>query len=179
MANSVERIMQPKRVYLAGPDVFRPDALAWGEEAKGVARRFGLDATFPLDDAGKTDHAARIFAACIRQLAQADAVVANLTPFRGVSADVGTAFELGWAHANEYPLFAWSSDTRPLIERVSDIEATQQGRRVDAKGWQVEDFHLADNLMLIEALAAPIRTSLEDAMRDCADWFEMAGAGQA
>ncbi len=37
------------RVYLAGPDVFRPDAEAFGARLKAICAGHGLDGVFPLD----------------------------------------------------------------------------------------------------------------------------------
>ena len=38
------------RVYLAGPDVFLPDALAVGEAKKRLCADHGLEGVFPLDN---------------------------------------------------------------------------------------------------------------------------------
>ena len=49
------------KVYLAGPDVFRPDVLEWAETARETCRRYGYEASIPIDH-GETE-APRIFQA--------------------------------------------------------------------------------------------------------------------
>ena len=39
----------------------------------------------------------------------ADAIIANLTPFRGIAADTGTCFELGYMCAQGKPAFAYTN----------------------------------------------------------------------
>ena len=105
-------------------------------------------------------------------MAASDAVVANLTPFRGISADVGTAYEMGWAFARGLPVFAWSDDLRPICERVATARPGPDGGLIDDADWEVENFDRPDNLMLTEGLAAPIQSDLEAALKACAAWFQ-------
>jgi nucleoside 2-deoxyribosyltransferase len=142
-----------RRIYLAGPDVFRPDAKDYGAHLKRLCQAHGFEGCFPLDEPAQGS--ADIFAACLRQLRACDLVLANLSPFRGASADVGTAVELGMAHAMGKPVFAWSST-------AGETYAARATRHAD--GWQVEDFGLTDNLMLVEALAAPVFLTPEAAL---------------
>ena len=37
------------KIYLAGPDVFRPDAFEQGERLKALCAEFGLRGLYPLD----------------------------------------------------------------------------------------------------------------------------------
>jgi len=81
-----------RTIYLAGPEVFHPEAAAIGRQKQALCREFGFDGRFPLDDAivRQTDPAGTamaIYRANRRMLAGAAAVIANLTPFRGPSAD--------------------------------------------------------------------------------------------
>lgn len=139
-------------VYLAGPDVFLPDALAIGETKKAMCRGHGLRGIFPTDkDLKDPTDPFEIYAGNVRLMQQADAGLINLTPFHGAGADVGTVFELGYLHALGKPVVAYTSDIRSLAERVAaalgplDREA---GTLRDRLGHDVEDFGLADNLML-------------------------------
>ena len=43
-------------------------------------------------------------------------LIANLTPFRGPSADVGTAYEIGFARALKLPVYAYSNVAGNLLE---------------------------------------------------------------
>jgi nucleoside 2-deoxyribosyltransferase len=133
------------KIYLAGFDVFRPDAVAHGEQLKALCAEFGHIGLFPLDNALPTDlhgaEAARwICNANLALIRQADAVLANFNDFRGHEPDSGTAFEVGFAVALGKPVWAYLDDDRPLIE--------QMGGPVDAQGHAVEDFGLPRNLML-------------------------------
>lgn len=153
-----------RSIYLAGPEVFLPDAIAIGESKRAICALYGLRGRFPLDNvvepkAGQS-LAAAIFAANMQMLAECDLIVANLTPFRGISADVGTVFELGAAYAMGKPVFGYSNTGGTLLERLSALSAFlpikegADGRPYASDGLAVEDFGLADNLMLTEALQA-------------------------
>jgi nucleoside 2-deoxyribosyltransferase len=132
------------KVYLAGPAVFRPDAAqALADDAR-LCAALGLEALTPLDET--LTGATAILAGNIRLIEAADAVIADLTPFRGPHCNVGTAWEIGYAYARGKPVFAWSRDPRPLTQRIPNTA----GR--DAEGWLVEDFGLAENLMIAAAL---------------------------
>lgn len=88
-------------VYLAGPEVFLSDPNAAATIKKEITRQFGLEGLFPMDNEIEFTKdpqavAMRIFAANMRMMMAASAVVANLTPFRGRDMDQGTAFEIGF-----------------------------------------------------------------------------------
>jgi nucleoside 2-deoxyribosyltransferase len=132
------------KVYLAGPAVFREDAAQALAADMRLCEGFDLEALIPLDTTLTTADA--IFAANIRLIDTADAVIADISPFRGPHCDVGTAWEIGYAHARGKPVFAWSRDPRPLTQRI----AGTNGR--DAEGWLIEDFGLVENLMIAAVL---------------------------
>ena len=79
-----------------------------------------------------------------------DAVIANLTPFRGPSADDGTAFELGFFDALRRPAFAYSNAAGMLADRTRAFLA----KVPDPVRLAVEDFGLPANLMLPHAVLA-------------------------
>jgi nucleoside 2-deoxyribosyltransferase len=132
-------------VYLAGPEVFLPDAEEIGRRKAAICDQHHLDARYPLEPIAELgdltgvdgpERAVHFFDALVTQLDACDAVVANLTPFRGPSADVGTAWELGYAAGRGLPLFAYTNTLEHYFTRVTP------------DGLMVEDFDLADNLML-------------------------------
>ncbi|KAF4620154.1 hypothetical protein G7Y89_g14670 [Cudoniella acicularis] len=95
---------QPK-IYLAGPDVFLPNAVAHGAHLKTLCAAQNAHGLFPLDKT-LTSHPPNSYslAHAIREanmnlIKESDAVLANMTPFRGPSMDVGTAYEMGAASA--------------------------------------------------------------------------------
>lgn len=105
------------KVYLAGPDVFRLDVVTWAEFSRALCAERGLAALLPIDGAETT--AQGIYQANRKLLATADAVVANLNPFRGHEPDSGTCVEVGIALALNKPVIGYMEDTTPLIDRVA------------------------------------------------------------
>ena len=149
------------RVYLAGPDVFLPDPLARAAKLKAVCTRHGVTGISPLDplDAEPEDWA-RLppwLAIGLRNEAHirsCDVLVANLTPFRGPSADVGTVFEVGFMRALGRPVFGWSNDGRPFAARTRLASGIADDATYDPQGLLIEDFGLLDNLMIEGAISA-------------------------
>ena len=143
------------KIYLAGPDVFRPDALAWAEEARLACHAAGHQALVPLDGVETT--APGIYYANIGLIRAADAVLANLNPFRGCEPDSGTCVEVGFALALGKPVFGYLAVAEGTTERVARLAGApldiRDGRAVDRDGLFVEDFGLPLNLML----AVPVR----------------------
>ncbi len=143
--------MKP-RIYLAGPTVFQADADDAGVRLVALCEQYGCEGLYPLDfDLDGPMSSRTIQAACLRELRTADAVVADLSPFRGPHADDGTAFELGFAHALGLPIWAYTSDPRPLIDRIVGTRATT-GHVRDDNGLLIENFDRAHNAMLAEAI---------------------------
>lgn len=88
MGSSEEGAAGGSKVYLAGPDVFHPEATQIGAKKKAICAAQGLTGLYPLDnafgeEAGGAALAARIFAANMAMIDQADGVVANVTPETG------------------------------------------------------------------------------------------------
>ena len=87
------------KIYLAGPDVFLPDAVEIGRRKVEICARHGLTGLYPLDNAidlSARDASLDIFRGNEAMMIEADAIIANLTPFRGPGADAGTVYELGY-----------------------------------------------------------------------------------
>ena len=137
------------KIYLAGPDVFRPDADAWAAKARECCDLAGHQALVPLDGVETT--AAGIFHANIDLIRSADAVLANLNPFRGCEPDSGTCVEVGFALALGKPVVGYLDRQETTVERVARLQGRVHqcdGRAVDGNGLHVEDFGLPLNLML-------------------------------
>lgn len=134
-------------IYLAGPDVFLPDATDIGRRKLALCSAAGLEGFFPLEDGLGTAPGSRaIFDANLALMERAEAIIANLTPFRGPSADPGTVLELGYMAGRGRFCVGYSNDPRPYADRVR-ASAHDRGHRI-------EDFGLADNLMIVHALDA-------------------------
>ncbi|HEV2866721.1 MAG TPA: nucleoside 2-deoxyribosyltransferase [Allosphingosinicella sp.] len=148
-----------RSVYLAGPDVFLPDAEELGRKKVELCLQYGLDGLFPLDNAVEpaatpASQGLAIYDANVALMERADAIMANLTPFRGPSADAGTVFELGYFAARGKPIYAYSSDVRPFAARTREHLGLPSGASADEAGSTIEDFDMADNLMLAGAVKA-------------------------
>jgi len=144
-------------VYLAGPDVFLPDAVEIGRRKVEICARHGLTGLYPLDnavDAVARDASLQIFRGNEAMMIEACAVIANLTPFRGPGADSGTVYELGYMAGRGKLCLGYSNDASTYADRVRQFTdvVSRDGRLVDAAGLTVEDFGLSDNLMMIHAL---------------------------
>src|SRR3954447_24652280 len=142
------------KIYLAGPDVFLPDAVEIGRQKVDICGRFGLAGLYPLDneiDLAAPDVSRKIFAGNEAMMDRADAIIANLTPFRGAGADPGTVYELGYMSGRGKLCLAYSNDPALYVDRVRRFTSVERrdDRLVDADGLTVEDFGHHDNLMMI------------------------------
>ena len=84
------------------------------------------------------------------------AVVANLTPFRGPSADAGTVYEVGFARGLGLKVFGYATVTEGFLDRTLAAfpgKQAEDGAWWDPEGLLVEQFGLFDNLMIEGALA--------------------------
>jgi nucleoside 2-deoxyribosyltransferase len=144
------------KVYLAGPDVFLPDAIAVGRRKRDICAAHGLVGLFPLDGevaALGLDASMEIFQANTELMAQSDAIIANLTPFRGPSADAGTVYELGFMAGQGKFCTGYSNVPGVYLDRVPGTRALGGAAEFhDESGLVIEDFGLADNLMIVHAL---------------------------
>src|SRR3954464_15488804 len=110
------------KIYLAGPDVFLPDAVEIGRRKAEICARHGLTGLYPLDNAvdlATSSASLDIFKGNQAMMDAADAVIANLTPFRGPSADAGTVYNRAYWPARGKLLFAYSNDPAAYPERVA------------------------------------------------------------
>jgi nucleoside 2-deoxyribosyltransferase len=149
------------RIYLAGPEVFFPEAIAQGAEKKRLCAEFGFTGVYPLDKLidgaehlGPQELARRISHANERLMRSCDLLIANCTPFRGVSMDVGTAFEIGFMQALGRPVFGYSNTPADYAARVREAApAASAVWCAESHAADVEDFGLAENLMIAVAIA--------------------------
>lgn len=142
--------------YLAGPDVFLPNAGAHAAEKLAICARHGIAGRSPLNEDIATlaamDEAEAwraIFAKDIAMMEGCDIIIANLTPFRGASADAGTLVELGWFLGRGRPAFGYSNSAVPFAVRSQHLLKTVPD---PMPGLTVGGFGLADNLMIAGAV---------------------------
>ena len=180
-------------VYLAGPDVFLPDPAGRAAALKSVCARHGLRGVSPLDALDGGDPAGwaalpeplRIARRNEAHIAACAGLIANLTPFRGPSADVGTVFELGFMRALGRPVFGWSNAAQPFAARTLGFlgEAAApdgQGGWRDGEGLLVEAFTLpaggalVDDLMVDGAVHASGGHLVVRDIRPASRWTDLA-----
>lgn len=164
------------KVYLAGFDVFRPDAKQVFKELEAEAQRLGLTALSPADcdpllEAASPQAIARHIYQCnLVKLSQADAVVANLGSFRGHEPDSGTVFEVGYAVAKQLPVVGYGVEPGSYAEKLGESKPLirdADGRlRERYSGFLVEDFGYPLNLML--ACSIELRRTASDALQELA-----------
>ncbi len=173
------------RVYLAGPGVFLPDPRAYGAAKKAVCARYGFEGVFPLDAETPLNGLPPFEQGCrIAQVNEGlirgcDFVIADITPYRGISADVGTAYEIGFARALGIPVQAYSNVKADFFARAQAAfgpEAISRDPlgRPQAGGMALEDFGMLDNLMLHGAFAAGGFTPLAEDVPEAEHYTSLA-----
>lgn len=140
-------------LYLAGPDVFLPNPLEMARLKQEICQSYGFVGEFPFDPSldlanlSPYGQGIAIYKSNIALMNRCDLIVANMTPFRGPSMDVGTAFEIGYMAAQGKPVYGYTNDGRLYVDRVM---AASPG--LDADGLSIEAFEMVDNLMLEGAI---------------------------
>ncbi len=161
--------------YLAGPDVFYPNAVAIGQAKKSRLAELGITGHYPFDNVlpdelfKNPQKAARTIADMNEQ--QMDfcckpehigIIFVNMNPFHGPSLDCGTAFEMGYMSAlskkGNVIIMGYSAEQRNFEERViQDIYngegiTHKNGLTYGSDGNLIESFGGADNLMIVSAI---------------------------
>lgn len=170
-------------IYLAGPDVFYPDAKERYAYLAALCIKHGMQAVSPVDGeaninmpATPKDLAARIYQDNLDRIRQCDAILANLVNFRGdFEPDSGTVFEVGFGIALHKIVVGYTptanEDMRSkIIKKLGDQgikKDPENGYEYDPQyGCMIEDFGLPLNLML--SVPIPTYSSLEEAVEHIA-----------
>lgn len=148
--------MKPK-LYLAGPEVFLPNALEVAEEQRELCRKYDFIPLHPMDnniELAEKDMktAMRIYQGDVGQVRECDIVVANCNAFRGACMDDGTAYELGYGNALGKPSYGHIRELFPLVGRTIleyPCELREDGVFIDKDGYLItDDFGTSINLMM-------------------------------
>ena len=168
------------RIYSAGPEVFLPqDKMEQSEKEKiEIISKINkllkkqksntqLEILFPSDNQIKdiknnTESGIKIFDHNIEFMDSADVIIANIVKLRGVHADPGTSFEIGYMLGIKKPIFIFYNESYfynnpgqsgTMLDRIlnedSKAQSNKGGEYRDSNQLLVEDFKMADNLMLI------------------------------
>ncbi|WP_284945539.1 nucleoside 2-deoxyribosyltransferase [Acidisoma cladoniae] len=145
-------------VYLAGPDVFLPNAREHARRKVEICAQYGLRGQPPLNEdieslatMESSEAGLTIFRKDVAMMEAADIIIANLTPFRGASADAGTLVEIGWFLGRGKPIFGYSN-TATLFDARSRAHVSAIPDPMPHL--TVEHFGLPDNLMVPGAVLA-------------------------
>lgn len=163
--------LKSKSAYLAGPDVFFPDAKSVGEAKKALLLSHGIIGHFPIDNEipSGPEMAHAIFLQNVALIESCSIVLANIVPFRGPSADPGTVWEIGCAYAKGIPIICYGSSGTYLQRcRIAGLEILETGK--DRDGFVIEDFGERENLMITRS-ASLIVDTFEEAVTAAAKLF--------
>lgn len=145
------------RLYLAGPEVFLPDAVEHAHTQRRLCEQYGFIGLHPMDNNVELGErslqtAVRIYRGDIAQIRACDIVVANCNAFRGLPMDDGTAYEIGFANALGKPAYGYIASLNSLTERTRTQYPCRQladGTTIDQDGYLVtDDFGTSINLMM-------------------------------
>jgi nucleoside 2-deoxyribosyltransferase len=157
-----------KKVYIAGPGVFRRDAREHGRELIRLLKRNGLTGLYPLEGIPDVTSPSDIKRHNKNLIRVSDAVLADISPFRGPNMDPGTAWEIGFAEASLKVVSLYTSDRATLLARVRRDKAvtrlmTPGGEEYyDDNGMLIENFGLIENPMIDEDV---VHSSAREAVR--------------
>lgn len=149
--------MESKKIYLAGPDVFRKNAVEHMKMLKSLCEKYNLIGLNPFDNEINLinfdlKEAMTIFRGNYKLIDQCDYIVANLTPFRGACIDDGTAIEIGYGFKAGKIICGYSEFIHLKLKEVVEWCAPHGnsfGRKEGKIFTGIENFGLTHNLMII------------------------------
>jgi nucleoside 2-deoxyribosyltransferase len=141
--------MRQFKIYLAGPDVFLPNAKEIGAWLVEKLAEYDMLGLYPLDNEIKLDsnpfeNGKAIARANMGMIEQCDGILANLQPFRGPSADTGTVWECAYGKGLGRVVVGYNIDVAAYKNKVID--------KVPHDGMMIEDFGTWDNIMLVHGI---------------------------
>jgi len=165
------------KLYLAGPEVFLPDATDHAQVQRALCILYGFIGLHPMDnnvDVSDISYntAVRIYRGDIRQIHECDIVVANCNSFRGALIDDGTAYELGFGNALGKPSYGYISTLDSYNLRIHKFPGTYFSQDVNAyvdrDGYVlVDDFGTFINLMMQCGMTEHGGRLIHGSFKDC------------
>ncbi len=163
--------MQKKKIYLAGFDVFYPDALEVLGKKKELCEAYGFSGLAPLDnevDFSQPKEKIRkdIYAANIALINESDILCVNLNAFRHGEPDSGTVFEIGYGVGLGKEVYVYLDSNESMLEKTRKNDAgcvCKEGVWYDGNGLVIEDFDGMFNLMITESTTI-VKGTLKDVL---------------
>lgn len=157
--NEINSASKKYKIYLAGPDVFRKNAIKSLSELKRVAKRYGHEGLAPLDNILEIEedqkftpkHATMIFDANVQLIEDCDVIIANIEPFRGPSVDDGTAWEIGYGFAKNKIIYGYSELSDKSLEEITKMMFDMSKQK---KYTEIEKMGHSTNLMIVDSIKA-------------------------
>jgi nucleoside 2-deoxyribosyltransferase len=149
------------KIYLAGPEVFLPEfGASVFKEKKAMCVEFGFEGVSPMDGESAVEaltpfaQGVAIYRGNVAHMNRCDAVIANMTPFRSVSTDPGTAFEMGYMAALGRPVLGYTHVAAPFHQRSTRYYEHGRSDLLETYsfGTTAERFDMPDNLMMVGAV---------------------------
>jgi len=185
------------KIYFADNSRLRPNANDHRAETEGFCLNYGLAAEWPSEhflfptgltiaerlEAGlPIDDPApgRVLHKSWRLIGDCQAVVAEISAFRGVHMNPLVAFEIGVAVVHAIPVFAWTTDVFPggrLMDQFARLVAVADDDDVSPDGnYRDDEDNLIENFGMVEFAAiagnfVSLSSSLADAIGRCAEYF--------
>lgn len=169
-----------KKIYLAGPEVFLPNAYDIFLRFKELCTQYNFVGISPFDSVIETsnlveitslDTARNIFLGNANLILNSDIIIANCNSFRGPLVDDGTSWEIGYAYGLGKKMVGYTSRKLPLIENVKNRITTlphASGFSIDLDGYLVnENFGNSINLMLEFSIEKMGGKLIEGDFEDC------------
>ncbi len=147
-------------LYLAGPEVWFPNVGAHFALRQAMCEAVGFSMlqadTSELRELETGEIMAReLYAERVARMRRADAAIVNLTPWRGPTADPGTAFEAGFLSGLGKPVMAYmnvayehEAEFRDRVDAHIGAQFDEDGVWRDGEGCLIEDFGLPETIML-------------------------------
>ncbi len=168
--------MKKKKIYLAGFDVFYPDAKAVLNQKKALCDKYGFKGLAPLDNEvdlaqPKSSIRKAIYEANISLIEESDILCVNLNAFRHGEPDAGSVFEIGYGAALGKRVYIYVDSSASMLEKTKANDAGcsyKDGIWFDGQGLIIEDFDGMFNLMITES-STIINGTLEDVLKQLSE----------
>ena len=151
--------MKKKKIYLAGFDVFYPNAIEVLQQKKKLCEKYGYIGLAPLDnevDFTQPKEIIRedIYKANVNLMNEADIFCVNLNAFRHGEPDSGTVFEIGYAAGLGKDAYIYVDSNESMLEKTQSHDdkcVYKDGLWFDKNGLIIEDFNGMFNLMITQS----------------------------